>query len=179
MITGSPILVDATLFVPVGSYEELKATDPDYQCCSFRGSLVALDAGTGKVLWKSYTISDEPKPQGKSEDKQRIGPSGAAIWSSPTYDAKRNTVYVTTGDNYSKPTTKTSDAILAFDGETGQLVWSRQVVTNDAFNMACNGPPGPNCPEEAGGDFDFGSSAILVDLPAGKRALVAGQSRAW
>ena len=174
-ITGAPILVGTTLFIPVSSTEETMATNPKYSCCTFRGSIVALDASNGKTLWKSYTIAEEPKPGAMSSaGVQLMGPSGAALWSAPTFDAAKGMLYVTTGDNYSDPPTDTSDAILAFDAAFGRLVWSRQITAGDAFNVACPGR-GPNCPAAKGPDFDFGSSAILVTLPNGKRALVAGQ----
>ena len=174
-ITGAPLLVGTTLFVPLSSTEEVMATNSKYSCCTFRGSVVALEASTGKTLWKSYTIPEEPKPGAMSSaGVQLMGPSGAAVWSAPTYDAAKSLVYVTTGDNYSDPPSGTSDAILAFDAASGRLVWSRQVTSGDAFNVACPGS-GPNCPASKGPDVDFGSSAILVNLPNGKRALVAGQ----
>ena len=174
-ITGAPTLVGTTLFVPVSSTEETMATNPKYSCCSFRGSVVALDASNGKTLWKGYTIAEEAKPGAMSSaGVQLLGPSGAAVWSSPTFDAAKGLLYVTTGDNYSDPPTDTSDAILAFDAASGKLVWSRQITSGDAFNVACPGK-GPNCPAAKGPDFDFGSSAILVTLPNGKRALIAGQ----
>jgi polyvinyl alcohol dehydrogenase (cytochrome) len=174
-ITGAPTLAGTTLFVPVSSAEESMATNPKYSCCTFRGSVVALDASSGKTLWKSYTIAEEPKPGATSSaGVQLMGPSGAAVWSSPTFDAAKGLLYVTTGDNYSDPPTDTSDAILAFDAASGQLVWSRQITPGDAFNVACPGK-GPNCPAAKGPDFDFGSSAILVSLRNGKRALIAGQ----
>jgi polyvinyl alcohol dehydrogenase (cytochrome) len=174
-ITGAPTLVGTTLFVPVSSTEETLATNPKYPCCTFRGSVVALDASNGKTLWRGYTIAEEPQPGAMSgAGVQLMGPSGAAVWSSPTFDAAKGMLYVTTGDNYSDPPTDTSDAILAFDASSGKLVWSRQITSGDAFNVACPGK-GPNCPAAKGPDFDFGSSAILVTLPNGKRALVAGQ----
>jgi polyvinyl alcohol dehydrogenase (cytochrome) len=174
-ITGAPTLVGTTLFVPVSSTEETMATNAKYPCCSFRGSVVALDASTGKTLWKSYTIAEVPLSGAMSSvGVQLMSPSGAAVWSSPTFDAAKGLLYVTTGDNYSDPPTDTSDAIMAFDAASGKLVWSRQITSGDAFNVACPGN-GPNCPAAKGPDFDFGSSAILVTLPNGKRALVAGQ----
>ena len=135
-ITGSPALVDATLFVPVSSNEEGTGANPTYPCCSFRGSLVAVEASTGKLQWKGYTIVQEAKPTAmNSAGVELKGPSGAAIWSSPTFDDVTRRVYVTTGDNYSDPPTDTSDAILAFDAESGELVWSRQTTTGDAYNL--------------------------------------------
>jgi polyvinyl alcohol dehydrogenase (cytochrome) len=109
VITGSPTLVGTTLFVPVSSYEEATGANPSYQCCSFRGSVVALDASTGKVLWKAYTIAQEAKPGAvNATGVQLLGPSGAAIWSAPTYDSATRRISVTTGDNYSDPPTETS-----------------------------------------------------------------------
>jgi polyvinyl alcohol dehydrogenase (cytochrome) len=107
---------------------------------------------------------------------QLWGPSGAGIWSSPTVDLQSRTIYVTTGDNYSDPATNTSDAFMAFDLETGRLAWSSQMSKGDAYNIDCDipGDKQVNCPESKGPDFDFGSSAILVDLPNGHRALIAG-----
>ena len=176
-ITGSPTLVGTTLFVPVTSVEEVTANDPKYSCCSFIGSIVALRASTGDQLWKTYTISEKPTTRAMSSaGVQLMGPSGAAVWSSPTYDAEKGMIYVTTGDNYSDPPSETSDAILGLNAGSGMLAWVRQVTPGDAFNVACAfRPPGPNCPEAKGPDLDFGSSAILFRLPNGKRALIAGQ----
>ena len=175
-ITGAPLLAGTTLFVPVSSSEESRAMSPQYACCSFRGSIVALQASTGKLLWKSYTIAQEPKEIATNgAGVHRSGPSGAAIWSAPTFDAAKNAIYVTTGDNYSDPPTDTSDAVLAFDAASGGLLWSRQMTKGDAYNMACGATGAGNCPERKGPDHDFGSSAILADLPGGKRVLLAAQ----
>jgi polyvinyl alcohol dehydrogenase (cytochrome) len=175
-VTGSPVLVGVTLFVPVSSIEEGTGADPTYSCCSFRGSVVALEASTGKLKWKAYTIREEAKPTGTSSaGVEQRGPSGAAIWASPTFDSLTRRVYVTTGDNYSDPPTDTSDAILAFDAESGELVWSRQTTAGDAYNLACVRNNRTNCPQANGPDYDFGSSAVLVDLPGGKRALIGAQ----
>jgi polyvinyl alcohol dehydrogenase (cytochrome) len=174
VITGSPTLVGTTLFVPVSSYEEATGANPSYQCCSFRGSVVALDASTGKVLWKAYTIAQEAKPGAvNATGVQLLGPSGAAIWSAPTYDSATRRIYVTTGDNYSDPPTETSDAFLALEADSGTVAWSRQITSRDAYTIAC--PSGDNCPKAKGPDLDFGSSAVLADFPGGKRILVAGQ----
>ncbi|HEY3718666.1 MAG TPA: PQQ-binding-like beta-propeller repeat protein [Roseiarcus sp.] len=175
-ITGSPTLVGATLFVPVSSFEAGTAANPSYSCCSFRGSLVALDASTGRILWKSYTIPQAPEPRAVSSSGVTLmGPSGAAVWSAPTFDAARRRVYVTTGDNHSDPPTDTSDAILAFDPDTGAMVWSRQMTSGDAYNNACVLAARANCPAASGPDYDFGSSAVLVDLADGNRLLIGAQ----
>ncbi len=175
LITGAPALHEGRLYVPVSSGEEVLGGGANYECCKFRGSLSALDAATGKVLWKSYTIPDQPRPVRKnSSGVQQWGPSGAGVWSAPTIDPQRHAIYVTTGDSYSDPAARTSDAFIAFDIATGKILWSRQMTEGDAFNIAC-GARGANCPEAKGPDFDFGASPILVNLPNGKRALVAGQ----
>lgn len=174
-ITGSPRFYRGRLFVPVASGEEGAGAQPDYQCCRFRGGLVALNAGTGEQIWKSYTIG-EPQPTKKNAvGTQLWGPSGAPIWTSPAIDEKRHAVYVTTGDNYSDPTTNTSDAFIAFDIDTGKVLWQRQMTRGDAYTSACRLPDATNCPDSDGPDFDFASSPILVTLPSGNRVLVAGQ----
>jgi polyvinyl alcohol dehydrogenase (cytochrome) len=177
-VTGAPTLADGRLYVPASSSEEGLAADPKYPCCSFRGSVSALDASTGAVMWKSYTIAEEPKPVRKNKlGVQLAGPSGAAVWSSPTVDLERGMVFVTTGDNYSDPVTATSDAFVAFDVKTGRLLWSRQTTTGDAFTVDCDFPDQlkANCPTANGPDHDFGSSPVLVTLANGRRALIAGQ----
>jgi polyvinyl alcohol dehydrogenase (cytochrome) len=173
-ITGAPILIGGRLFVPVASLEEVSATQPNYSCCTFRGSVAALDASSGKQIWKSYTVLDPPKAYKTSKNgTQLMGPAGASVWASPTVDLKRKLIYASAGNSYTDVDINTSDAILAFDMETGRLVWSSQVQPKDNFIVGC--PRAPNCPEESGPDFDFGTSPILRTLPNGKQILVAGQ----
>jgi polyvinyl alcohol dehydrogenase (cytochrome) len=175
-ITGSLVFHNNRVYVPVASGEEGAGASPDYECCRFRGSMVALDASTGKQIWKTYTIPEEPHKTGKNKiGTQLWGPSGAPIWSSPSIDVKRNALYATTGDNYSDPTSRMSDAFVAFDLDNGKILWSRQMTASDAYTSACRIPDKTNCPESNGPDFDFSSGPILVKLPNGKRALVAGQ----
>lgn len=171
LITGSPLLHEGVLYVPVSSYEEALAASPGYECCVFRGSVVALDAATGKQIWKTYTVPDMSQPTKKG----RAGPSGVAVWSAPTFDERLGAIYIATGDNYSDPPTKTSDAVLALDPKTGKILWSRQLASNDAYNMGCDIPGSTACPEANGPDSDFGQPPILVSLPNGRRALVIGQ----
>ena len=177
-ITATPTLADGTLYVATSSAEEVIGANPKYECCKFRGSVSAVNAATGEVRWKSFTIPEEPKPVRKNKQGVQLwGASGAGVWSSPTVDLKRGAVYVTTGDSYSDPAASTSDAFVAFDLKTGKLLWSRQTTAGDAFTIDCGLPVAmrTNCPEANGPDFDFGSSAILVELPNGRSALIAGQ----
>ena len=175
-ITGSPVFVNNRVFVPVASGEEGAGASPDYECCRFRGSIVALDASTGKQIWKTYTIPEEPHKTKKNKiGTQLWGPSGAPIWSSPSIDVIHNALYATTGDNYSDPTSRMSDAFVAFNLDNGKILWSRQMTASDAYTSACRIPDKTNCPESNGPDFDFSSGPILVKLANGKRALVAGQ----
>jgi len=177
-MTGAPTLADGTLYAVTSSGEEAIGANPKYECCKFRGSVSALDALTGEVRWRSFTIPEGPKPvRMNTQGVQLYGPSGAGIWSSPAVDLKRGVVYVTTGDAYSDPAAATSDAFLAFDIKTGKLLWSRQTTAGDAYTLACDLPEAlrANCPQVKGPDFDFGSSPILVELPNGRRALIAGQ----
>lgn len=174
-LTGSPVLHRGRLYVPVSSSEEGVGSLPDYGCCTFRGSIVALDAATGAQLWKTYTIAEEPRPfRRNARGTQLYGPSGAPIWSSPVVDEQRNALYVTTGNNYSDPATGTSDAFMALDLATGRVLWTHQVTPRDGYVSACRLPDKTNCPEVNGPDFDFAASPILVNLPGGGRALVAG-----
>jgi polyvinyl alcohol dehydrogenase (cytochrome) len=176
LATATPRFYKGVLYQPFSSFEESLAADPKYRCCTFRGSVVALDAATGKTLWQTFTIPETAKAAPNTPaGAPQMGPSGAAIWSSPTIDEQRGRLYVSTGDNYSNPATATSDAILALDLKTGELLWSMQLTKNDAFNTGCAFPPRTNCPASAGGDFDFGQPPILVSLGDQKRALVIAQ----
>lgn len=175
-ITGSLVTYMGRVYVPVRGNDEVSAVQPKYECCRFRGSLVALDAASGQQIWKTYTIAEEPhKTKSNAIGAQLWGPSGAPIWTTPAIDPKRNAIYVTTGDNYSKPTTNTSDAFIAFDLTTGKMLWSRQMTANDSWTSACRLPDKTNCPDLDAPDFDFASSPILVTLANGHRMLVAGQ----
>ncbi len=177
--TGAPTLHAGRLYVPLsGVSEETSAAKPDYQCCTFRGSVTALDANTGDIVWKAYTVP-EPKPRGKSTTGAQLwGPAGAAVWSSPTIDTKRGAIYVATGNSYADPPQPTSDAVVAFDLKTGKMLWSSQVTPKDVWILGCGGrgqAPNPNCPEEVGPDFDFSASPILTKLPNGRDIIVVPQ----
>ncbi|MGC1371685.1 MAG: PQQ-binding-like beta-propeller repeat protein [Candidatus Sulfotelmatobacter sp.] len=175
-ITGSPLLVGKTLYVPISSGEEGAAADPIYPCCTFRGSVVALDSFSGKQIWRAYTIAEPSKPTGKSaQGVQYFGPSGAAVWSAPTADLKRHVLYVSTGNNYSGPATAMADAVIAFEMNSGTKLWSRQFTPSDLWNAGCVAEKKDNCPQHHGDDFDFGAPPILVTRPDGRDMLLLAQ----
>jgi len=172
-LTGSPLLHEGTLYVPVSSLEESTGADPTYSCCTFRGSIVALDAASGAVRWRTYAIPNEPRPTGRSETGvQRYGPAGAPIWSAPTIDPARGVLYAATGNSYTGEPQTTANAILALDLESGRLLWSRQMREADNFVIGC--PNAVNCPDDPGPDLDFGSSPVLRRLPGGQELLLVG-----
>jgi len=174
-VTGAPTLHRGRLYVPVSSVEEVPAPQPNYECCTFRGSVVALDAATGNQIWKSYTITEMPQQVGKnSKGTPQWAPAGAAVWSSPTIDEKRGAVYVGTGNAYTGPAAKTSDSVIAMDLKTGKILWFNQATSADAFLVGCR-PGIENCPKDLGPDFDFGNAPMLRTLPRGKRVIVIGQ----
>ena len=177
MITGGVALSGGRLYVGVSSLEEGTAAIPTYECCTFRGSVVALDAATGRQVWKTFTIPAPQRTTKSSRGTQLWGPSGGAIWSQPALDPERNRLFVTTGDNYSNPPANESDAIMALAMDTGRVLWVRQALAGDAWNIACTeqGAGRVNCPQTAGPDHDFGSSPVLATLADGRRIVLAGQ----
>lgn len=163
-ITATPAYHDGRLYVPVSSLEVTPAADPAYECCTFRGKVVAVDALTGAELWRGFTIDEEPAPYGKTVvGTQILGPSGAPIWAGLLLDRERGLVIAGTGENYSSPPTGTSDAIIAFDMASGEKRWVFQATPNDAWNVACMMEDRSNCPVEDGPDFDFGAGPLKVD----------------
>lgn len=176
MITSTPVVHEGRVYFGVSSYEEASALTPNYACCTFRGSVNAVDAATGKAIWKTYTVTDEPKPRADTKrGKKAIGPSGVGVWGPVTVDAARRRIYVTTGDNYSDPPTAMSDAVLALELDSGKIAWVKQITSGDAYNSSCSHPEKYNCPDSEGPDHDFGAPPILVELGAGRQALILSQ----
>lgn len=177
ILTGSVRVYDGVIYVPLSSREWADGANPDYECCTFRGGVMALDANTGDELWKTYSIPIPAKHTGKynKSGKKILAPSGVPVWNSPTIDNKRDLIYVGTGESYTSPAADTSDAILAIDKTKGGIVWSFQAQTGDAWNMGCFISPSSGCPEEDGPDWDFGASTILVDLDNNKSILFGGR----
>jgi len=175
-ISGSPQVYENTIYVPVSSVEENTSYDAKYECCRFRGSMVALGLSNGQQIWKTYTIPDPPeKTKINRNGTQLWGPSGVGVWSPPTLDPDHKRLYITSGNNYSEPATSTSDAILALDMKTGKIIWSRQITAKDIYNGNCETKGKLNCSSGPGPDSDFGGPPILLILPSGQRLLIASQ----
>jgi polyvinyl alcohol dehydrogenase (cytochrome) len=178
-ITGAPVPFGQRLFVPLSSLEELSAAAPGYECCKFRGGVAALDVRDGKLLWRTFTIEQEPRPYKKTENgTQLYGPAGGSVWSAPTLDPKRHLLYVGTGNSYTEiPTTRT-DSILALDMSTGAVRWANQLHDKDNYIVGCDSPDTAGkgkCPQTLGPDVDFGTSPILRTLPNGRQVLLTGE----
>jgi polyvinyl alcohol dehydrogenase (cytochrome) len=186
--TGAPTLHDGRLYVVTsGVSEENAASMPDYECCTFRGSLTALDATTGAVIWKTYTVP-ESRPRGTSSTGKPLwGPAGSPIWAAPTVDETRGLIYAASGNSYTDPVQVTSDAVIAFSIETGEIVWVKQITPGDTWVLGCGGDfrataeenaeeaRNPNCPETVGPDHDFAASPMLVAAPDGRELIVVPQ----
>ena len=178
-ITGAPVFHDGRLYVPVSSLEELSAPAPGYECCKFRGSVAALDARTGSLLWQTYTIDRKPAPYRRTTTgTQLYGPAGGSVWSAPTLDPKRNLIYVGTGNSYTDVPTARTDSILALEMGTGAIRWVNQLHPHDNYIVGCDSPRSAgegDCPRTLGPDVDFGTSPILRTLPDGRQILLTGE----
>ena len=173
IITGSPIVFDGMVYVGVSSSEETLALNPAYPCCSFRGSIVALDEKSGAMRWKTFDMPDNGGQAG--------GYSGGAIWQPPAIDPKRGMLFAGTGNNYTAPAAVEAcqdatpsanctaaddffDTALAVDLKSGQIKWSKKLQGVDTFTGACGfgttrpAPGNPNCPVPRSPDFDFGGA---------------------
>ena len=175
-ITGTPSLHEGVLYTPVSSLEVNLGLDPYYECCTFRGSVAAYDAATGELLWQTFTIDEPAVVQYQNRAETNMwGPSGAVIWNSPAIDAKRNQLYVATGENMSSPATLTSDAIFAIALDDGAVNWVFQATANDVWNTACDTENDHSCPPEGGPDFDFGAATMLLTASDGQELVIGGQ----
>ena len=180
-ITGGLVLEGNRLLVPVSSLEELSGNDNHYECCTFRGSVVALEANSGNQIWKTYTIQDEPKPARKSASGVQLwGPAGGAVWNTPTIDIERGEVYFGTGNAYTSPAAPTTDSVMALDLRSGRILWWHQLVAQDAWVIGCGRDDRArtdHCPDRdlqnsAYFDVDMAASPILHQLPDGRRILI-------
>jgi polyvinyl alcohol dehydrogenase (cytochrome) len=172
-VTGSPTLDGTRLYVPVSSIEETAASQPGYECCTFRGSVAALDTATGNIVWRFYTVPPAKEVGLSATGTKLWAPSGVGIWSAPTVDRKRNLLYVTTGNTYSGTTSEPmTDAIVALDPKTGAVKWLKQFTAGDVFGCRAGSA---NCLDKAGPDADFGTPAILATTGDGRDIIVLGQ----
>ncbi|MEA2427137.1 MAG: hypothetical protein QOF37_765 [Thermoleophilaceae bacterium] len=144
-VYGSPVFWKGKLYIGTSG--------PNNDDARARGSLVALDEGTGKVKWQTFTVPP--------------GADGAAVWSTPAIDVATGRLYVGTGNNYHAPTTDMEDSILAMDAATGQILGHYQATNGDSFSAVDNPTGGP--------DYDFGASPNLFDGPNGRRLVGEGQ----
>ena len=177
-ITGSVVKYKDRLYIPVSGGG---AGNIAHSCCTFRGSVSALNADTGQVIWKRYTIPVEPKQQYiNAAGVPQYGPSGAGVWNTPTIDVKRQRLYVGTGENSSSPAVN-GTSIIAMDLADGAIAWVMQASPGEAYNIACSKkfvPDDMNCPEEYKGrlGLDFaGGSPMLLPYKNGGDIIVAGQ----
>jgi polyvinyl alcohol dehydrogenase (cytochrome) len=173
-ITAAPALYQGRLYVPISSWEEYSARTLDYPCCTSVGAVAALDANTGRQIWKTYVIPERPKLVGKnSKGVELWAPAGASVWNTPTVDPKRGVVYIGTGDATTHPAAATSDAVMAIGMDKGDIRWSYQVHRNDSYLVGCVGQNRTeNCPEVQGPDWDIPASPVLHTLPDGRQIVV-------
>jgi alcohol dehydrogenase (cytochrome c) len=140
--------------------------------------IVALDAATGKEAWRFYTIARPGEPGGNSWNglpaEKR---SGASVWTAGSYDPALNLVFFGVAQTYdtgplvhpSKEPGITNDGLytdstLAFNPDTGKLVWYFQHVQNDQW------------------DLDWAFERQLINLPVNggtKRVVVTGGKEAF
>jgi len=183
-IRGGVTLYHQRLYIPITMQLDEVSAGPTYSCCTGRGAVVALDARTGKVIWRRYTVASLPKERSRNSlGVPQYGPSGAGVWSTLALDERRGSLYFGTGNNNSDPGDENSDAIFALDLGTGSVRWRTQTVgTPDSWNglaESCRSAPPDHlpkdCPETVGPDIDFTAPVVLVQEPKMKGIIVAGR----
>ena len=136
-ITAGLTVHEGRVYVPVASLEEPESASFNYACCTIRGLVAVLDASTGKQIWKSYTIPEEPSERKNDAGIKFLGPSGAGIWGPVTIDPKRQAVYVSTGNAFSAPDLGRSNAVMAMDINSGKVLWVTQAMHGDVWHTGC------------------------------------------
>src|SRR5262245_4688392 len=148
-IWGSATMVGKYVAIGTSSNEWIvPAIVPGY-APTFRGSLALLNPETGAIIWQTFTISDADSA---------AGASGATVWCTPTYDKASNTLFVGTSNNYSQPTTTTSDAIFAIDATDGHVKWVNQRTHDDEWNYSYGDS------SQAHPDFDIADSPQVYKI---------------
>ncbi len=178
MVTSTPVLYKDRVYAPVSQYELSSAATNAYVCCKARGGVTALDAKTGKKIWATPVMPEARPIKDRGDGQMHWGPSGGAIWNSLSLDIKRNRLYVGTGEANSAPAHPNTDALLAFDLDSGEIIWSHQATPDDVYNAGCF--PGReqhlNCPTPTVyRDVDFGASTIIAKAPNGTEMVLGGQ----
>jgi polyvinyl alcohol dehydrogenase (cytochrome) len=199
-ITAGTVLYKGRLFVPVTSLEEPESSSFNYPCCKFRGMVAALDAETGKQIWKTYTISKPATPQKTPEGVPYTGPAGVGVWGAVSIDTKRNALYFGTGNTFAGPDVGASDAVFSVDVDTGKILWIKQDEPEDIWHTGCpQGPAPPGfapkpprpqraqpprpqpaqpatyfCANPEGPDWDIASGAMIANLPDGHSLVIVG-----
>lgn len=180
MMTGTPAYHSGVVYIPVSSFEMVLSVVPFFSCCNFSGAVVAVDALSGKELWRRNTIDEAATLQSRTMlGVARQGPSGASVWSQPLIVPELNAVFVGTSENYTYPATDDSDAIIAIDLASGEKIWQTQLTLNDVWNFACEFLIRTNCPKDHGPDFDFGAPPVYAELKDGKKMIFAGQKSGY
>jgi polyvinyl alcohol dehydrogenase (cytochrome) len=164
-LTSSPVYYHGRLYIGLSSYES--GTDPDYACCTFRGQVIAVDARTGAIAWRYFTVP-EPRPDGRwPSGAVRYSPSGGAVWGTPSIDPRTGVLYVGTGQNYTG-TDGDVDTMLALSTRDGEVVWKRKMTDVDTWRLLCRDPSaGGYCPSLEQGtalDFDLGAVPNLFTV---------------
>jgi polyvinyl alcohol dehydrogenase (cytochrome) len=175
-ITGTPVIHKGRVYAPLSATEINHAVDESYECCKAQGAVIAIDLKTGKKIWTGRTMVEATQTQKSRVGTQMWGPSGAPIWNTPAIDEKRNVLYVGTGEQNSIPFVDTTDAIVAFDLDTGERKWVFQATERDLWHYAC--PRGANCFGADQGvtrDVDFGGSVAIGKRADGRDVVLAGQ----
>ena len=175
-LSATAAYYDGRLYVPLAGTETLTGANLDNECCKSRGTVVAVNANTGKVLWRTQSVQEPLVAMGEnSKGKQQWGPAGASVWNTPTVDAKRKLIYVGTGNSFGRVASAFSDSILALRMDDGKMVWHHQEFAGDSFMNGCRATNAKdtNCPEKLGPDYDFGGSSAILQTVNGKDILVA------
>jgi polyvinyl alcohol dehydrogenase (cytochrome) len=198
-VTANPVVADGKLIIGVASNEEADAIPGSYPCCTFRGSVLALNDQTGEILWKTYTIPANSGPCAEPNPASGCGYSGGAVWDTPAVDLGTRRVFVGTGNNYTTPDSANAckdaadaahasdaactapddlfDAVVSLDLDDGHVVWANKVEGWDAWNVACAiFPLGVTwCPSIESPDYDFGGAGPNLFTSKGRSLVGVGQ----